>query len=688
MSEGAGVTNRLDSWKEIAAYVGRDVRTVIRWEQKGGLPVYRVPVGQRQAVYAFRHEIDEWMAGSLPGSLELGAALAIADVRPEWHNDTGASVESPAVPTVAPRLGRGRTWLPVAIVMVAAGLVLLIFDVARWLQSPRQIDFTSVAQITSDGTTKEALVTDGRNLFFNEARNGKVVLATVPADGGTVRLIPSPFVKAIPQAVSPDGTRLLILAYIGQEIEKTLWILPVSGGAPAAVGHILAHEAVWSPDGRKIAYVYGNALYLTDNQGSYTKELQTFTNTPELLEWFPDGTRLRFQLRDLGTRHGSFWELSFSNAEDATVSSLAPLHIDFDACCNGTSSINQEARSFLAGDELYPNSIRTIERAHRLWGSQFTSIRLKPTISDPSSLALDSNSKRLFVIGGSASLSARSLQNHWNEAYLYNRKSGEVRPFLPGIPAEDVDFSRDGKWITYTTSQALWVSRPDGSDARQINVSAGGIQLPRWSPDGRQIAFMARLPGRTWRIFVTFVDNGKYKEASIGNDSQGAPTWSPDGKWLVYGNVWCEQSRTCAIRKIDLSSGQVSTLPGSDGFGTARWSPDGHQVAALWPDHHWIEVFDVKTEQWRKLADGVTGNDLSWSADSRFVYASNPNGDRPYVVQVSLADGSVKSAVDLSAFKSMPGRIGTWFGITPDDSIIFLRWQDPNEIYALSYVEN
>jgi hypothetical protein len=55
---------------------------------------------------------------------------------------------------------------------------------------------------------------------------------------------------------------------------------------------------------------------------------------------------------------------------------------------------------------------------------------------------------------------------------------------------------------------------------------------------------------------------------------------------------------------------------------------------------------------------------------------------------VSLADGSVKSAVDLSAFKSMPGRIGTWFGITPDDSIIFLRWQDPNEIYALSYVEN
>jgi Tol biopolymer transport system component len=679
--------DRLDSWKAIASYVGRDVRTVIRWEQRGGLPVYRVPVGQRQAVYAFRHEIDEWMAGATPGSLELAAALEVADARPEWHNGRSVAVEAPAVPALPSRRRGGRRWILIASGIVAAGFAALIFPALRWLLSPQRIDFTNVAQITSDGTTKEGLVTDGRNLFFNENRHGRLVVASVSTNGGEVRLIPSPFIKAVPQAVSPDGKNLLVLAYIGQETEKPLWTLPVSGGQPTRVGNILAHEAIWSPDGRKIAYAYHNALYLTDNRGASVRELQTFTDSPDLLEWSPDGTHLRFQLRDLGTRHGSIWELSFSNAEDGTLSSLAPLHIDFDSCCNATSSIDQEARSFLAADELYPNGIHTIERAHRLWGSQFTSVRLKPTVSDPSSLALDSRSKRLFVIGGSASLSTRSIQNHWNEAYVCDRKSGEVRPFLPGISAEDVDFSRDGKWITYTNRQGLWVSRSDGSDAIQIDVPASSLQLPRWSPDGRQIAFMAKQPGRTWRIFVTSVDNGKPREAATGNDSQGAPTWSPDGKYLVYGNVWCEQSRTCAIRKIELSTGQVSTLPGSDGFETARWSPDGRHVAALWPDHHWIEVFDVKTEQWKKLADGVTGNDLNWSADSRSVYASNPNGDRPYVIQVSLADGSVKPAVDLSAFKNMMGRIDTWFGITPDDSIIFLRWQDPNEIYALSYIE-
>jgi Tol biopolymer transport system component len=687
MQESAGITDRLDSWKEIAAYVGRDVRTVIRWEHRGGLPVYRVPVGQRQAVYAFRHEIDEWMAGGTPGSLELGAALEVAAARPDWNYVSAVAVAAPAAPAVDRKRTGSRTWIRVAIGLALAGFAILIFPATRWLLSPQQLEFTSVAQITSDGTGKEELITDGRNLFFNEDRHGRLVLASVSADGGAVRFIASPFVKAFPQAVSHDGKSLLVLASIGQETEKTLWILPVSGGEPTRVGHILSHEAVWSPDGRKIAYAYGNALYLTDNQGESVKELQTFTNTPELLEWFPDGTRLRFQLRDLGTRHGSFWELSFSNAENSTLSSLAPLHLDFDACCNASSSIDTEARSFLAGDEWDPSSVRTIERAHRLWGSQFTSTRLKPVVSDPGAIALDSKSRRLFVIGASTSLSARSLQNHWNEAYLYDRKSGEVRPFLPGISAQDIDFSRDGKWITYTNGQTLWVSRPDGSDTRQIDLSAGGIQLPRWSPDGRQIAFMARQPGRNWRIFVTSVDKGKPKEASIGNDSQGAPTWSPDGKWLVYGNVYCEQSRTCAIRKIDLSTGQVSPLPGSDGFETARWSPDGRHVAALWPDHHWIEVFDVKTEQWRKLADGVTGNDLSWSADSLSLYASNLNGDRPTVIQVSLADGSVKPAVDLSAFKNMTGRIDTWFGVTPDDSIIFLRWQEPKEIYALNFVE-
>jgi len=52
---------RLDSWKDIATYLARDVRTVSRWEKIKGLPVHRIPGGTRHAVFAYREELEAWM---------------------------------------------------------------------------------------------------------------------------------------------------------------------------------------------------------------------------------------------------------------------------------------------------------------------------------------------------------------------------------------------------------------------------------------------------------------------------------------------------------------------------------------------------------------------------------------------------------------------------------------------------
>jgi TolB-like protein len=53
---------RLDSWKAIARFLGRSVRTVRRWEQQEGLPVHRQMHQSKASVYAFRHELDDWRA--------------------------------------------------------------------------------------------------------------------------------------------------------------------------------------------------------------------------------------------------------------------------------------------------------------------------------------------------------------------------------------------------------------------------------------------------------------------------------------------------------------------------------------------------------------------------------------------------------------------------------------------------
>jgi Tol biopolymer transport system component len=173
----------------------------------------------------------------------------------------------------------------------------------------------------------------------------------------------------------------------------------------------------------------------------------------------------------------------------------------------------------------------------------------------------------------------------------------------------------------------------------------------------------------------------------MGTDNQGAPTWSPDGKWLVHGDVECQETATCAIHKINLSTGQEFTVPGSDGLGTARWSPDGRFIAVLNPIGNEVLAFDEATQRWRKLANDVNGNDLSWSADSKYLYASRPAGNQPEILRISVKDAKVEAAVDLRSFTALSGQIDTWFALAPDDSIIFLRTISGNEIYSLTYSE-
>lgn len=52
---------KLNSWKEIAVYLGRDVRTVSRWEKQRGLPVRSIPGGRRRSVFAYQRDIEAWL---------------------------------------------------------------------------------------------------------------------------------------------------------------------------------------------------------------------------------------------------------------------------------------------------------------------------------------------------------------------------------------------------------------------------------------------------------------------------------------------------------------------------------------------------------------------------------------------------------------------------------------------------
>ena len=95
--------------------------------------------------------------------------------------------------------------------------------------------------------------------------------------------------------------------------------------------------------------------------------------------------------------------------------------------------------------------------------------------------------KRLYVIG----------QQLRGELERYDTRSGEWAPYLSGISADFVDFSRDGQWITYVSfpDQILWRSRIDGSERLQLTRPPMEVLQPSWSPDGGRIAFVEMSPG-------------------------------------------------------------------------------------------------------------------------------------------------------------------------------------------------
>lgn len=111
MGMDAGAGERLDSWKEIAAYLGREVRTVQLWEKSEGLPIHRHQHSRQGSVYAFKAELDAWRDARKNSPA------------PAAEPAETPGPEEPAPPVAVERVGIGRTGVLSAI---AATLVIAL----------------------------------------------------------------------------------------------------------------------------------------------------------------------------------------------------------------------------------------------------------------------------------------------------------------------------------------------------------------------------------------------------------------------------------------------------------------------------------------------------------------------------------------------------------------------------------
>jgi len=78
--------NRLDTWKEIAVYLGRVVRTAQRWQKTEGLPVHRHFHAKASTVYAFKYEVDAWLQRRQPVAGETASRKEYSEHGDGWLN--------------------------------------------------------------------------------------------------------------------------------------------------------------------------------------------------------------------------------------------------------------------------------------------------------------------------------------------------------------------------------------------------------------------------------------------------------------------------------------------------------------------------------------------------------------------------------------------------------------------------
>lgn len=566
---------------------------------------------------------------------------------------------------------RFRAVLAVAALAIVALAVLAYF----WMLPAPAPKVSNYVQLSHDGQPKSLIGTDGSRLYLGVgvgssgsfAFHGLAEMSVTGGDPRRMSIMPS--ADMVPVDLSPSGAELLVVDGRGAPPRGPIWSLPVLGGSPRRLGEASGETAVWSPDGKLLAYSNLSDLFVAKADGTDSRKLLAVKGDIKNVAWSPDGSHLRFDTTESAGTIGQqlTWEVSATGTD---------LHRFFDGwhdppdeCCGKWTA---DGRYFV------------FQSKNQIWAlaekSSFMHSEPKPIALTSSPLSLSyplpsKDGKKLFMIG----------QTYRGELMRFDGKSGQFSTFLGGISAEYVAFSKDGQWVTYVAYRegSLWRSKVDGSEGLQLTYPPMYPVLPRWSPDGKRIIFFefARSAAKPARIYEVSVEGGSPRELMPEDPRQQLdPNWAPDGTKIVFSNESNDPSS--AIHVLDVASHQVSDLPNSQGLYSPRWSPDGRYISAFSADSMRLMLFDSQTQKWTELANGSLSW-LNWSHDGQYVYVLDYRGKNA-VVRIRVSDHKTEQVVDLKSLATT-GRYGGALSLAPDDSPLLLRDTGSQDVYSVDW---
>jgi Tol biopolymer transport system component len=627
--------DRLDSWKEIAGYLNRDVTTVQRWEKREKMPVHRHLHDRMGSVYASRAELDAWVRGR--------------NLQPTPENDAPSS--NAQVPPPRAELVTSRTnWkfiLPLAIAGVA-----LVIGVSLWLRRTEYFWRNPIANarfqtVTDfDGVEEAAAVSrDGQFVAFLSNRDGQMdVWVTQVGSGqfhnlthGSAPELVNPSIRTL--GFSPDGS--FVTYWVRKPStsnggEIGIWAVPTLGGSPKPYLEGVA-EFDWSHDGSQLAYHTpgpGDPLFVSID--SRRSEGHAIFTAPDGLHshfplWAPDAAFIYFVQGSLPDKL-DIWRITPAGGTPERITSQAGrvsypilfdrrtmlyLANDTDGSGPWLYSVDVERRiphRLTFGVDRY-TSLAASADGHRLVATlaspKTTLWRLRiadspvevPAAARISLTTTTGFSPRLgpnYLLYLSATGTSESIWKLANGTDMELWSGQGARVF--GGPA----ISPDGRYIAFSVRQhgqpSLYVMQADGTNARIVADSLDLQGAPAWAPDGQSITTAAADHGVP-HLYRVPVDGGR--PALFIQEYSVDPAWSPDGRFVVYSGP--DIGTTFTVKAVTASAvpHPLPALTLTRGARRLAFLPGGRALVLLRGEiqHKNLWLIDLETGTERQLTN-------------------------------------------------------------------------------------
>jgi Tol biopolymer transport system component len=636
--------DRLDSWKEIAAYFNRDVTTVQRWEKREGMPVRRHVHDRMGSVYAFRTDLDAWARSrNLPAAQEDGNEVLTASL--------------PAPSQVAAGSMSLTRWE--LVLALAAAVAVLAIGAMLWFQKTEYFWRNPLADariqtVTDfDGVEEAAAVSrDGHFVAFLSDRDGPTDVWVTQVGSGEFHNLTrgsglefvNPSVRTL--GFSPDGS--LVTFWVrkrdnSSSADISVWAVPTLGGQLRPYLEGVA-EFDWSHDGSRLAYHTpgpGDPLFVSD--GGRRSEGRLIFTAPAGLhahfpQWAPDMAFLYFVQGALPDKL-DIWRMRPSGGTPERITSHSG-RVSYPVLLDRHTLMYLASDAEGSGPWLYSMDVeRRIPHQLTYGLDRYTSLaagadgrRLVVTVADPKRtlwrLLIGDSPTEVSAAARMSLTTSTGFSPRLGPDYLLyvsaNGTSESIWKLAKGAGTElwsgqgarifgGPAISSDGRKIAFSVQQhgqtLLYVMQADGSNARVVADSLDLQGAPAWAPDGQSITsavddhgapHLLRVPvdGRPPALFV--------QEYSVD------PAWAPDGSVVVYSGP--DIGTTFSVKAVS-ADGATHPLPPltlTRGARHLTFLPGGRKLALLRGDiqHKNLWLIDLETGTERQLTNVTPDFDI------------------------------------------------------------------------------